>query len=84
MITRRGDAIDTSCAVFIVYREDDRGNFRIAELGEDDWGDRAVVVDAKVCGGDDNCRIFTVAPDETDTLEYVHAQDGVRYAVETA
>lgn len=80
--TRSGCEIDTSCAVFVEYLQDDRGNFRLAMLGKDDWGDRAVVVDAKVCDEDDDCRILTVAPDGSETLEHVHVDDTTRYAVD--
>jgi hypothetical protein len=80
--TRRGDQIDNSCAVFIEYEQDDRGNFRIATLGEDDWGDRAVVVETKVCDEHGDCHILSVAPDTVDTLEEVHALTSTQYAVE--
>jgi hypothetical protein len=82
--TRSGNQIDSTCAVFIEYEQDDRGNFRIATLGEDDWGDRAVVVSTKGCDEHDSCHLVTVAPDNDGTLEEVHAVASTNYAVETS
>lgn len=78
---RTGRTIDNKCAVFIEYEQDDRGVFRIATLGTDDWGDRAVVVESNVCEWDTDCHVLTVAPDESDTVEEVHANANTEYAV---
>ena len=83
--TRRGDQIDSTCAVFIEYEQDDRGNFRIATLGEDDWGDRAVVVDTKACDEHDSCHLVTViAPGTITAREEAHALTSTHYAVEAS
>jgi hypothetical protein len=79
MNMKLGKEIDNTCAVHIEYEQDDRGNFRIATLGEDDWGDRAVVVSTKPCDEHFHCEILTVAPDESDTLEDVHAKHNTEY-----
>lgn len=84
MNTRRGDQIDNTCSVFIEYEQDDRGIFRIATLGEDDWGDPAVVVSTKACDEHDSCHLVTVAPDTEGTLEEVHAITTNQYAVEAS
>jgi hypothetical protein len=82
--TRSGDQIDNTCAVFIEYEQDDRGNFRIATLGEDDWGDPAVVVSTKACDEHDSCHLITVATDTVGTREEVHAITTNQYAVEVS
>jgi hypothetical protein len=83
--TRRGDQIDSTCAVFIEYEQDDRGNFRIATLGEDDWGDRAVVVGTERCDEHSDCHLITViAPGTITAREEVHALTSTHYAVETS
>jgi hypothetical protein len=83
MLTKLGAEIDTTCAVFIEYEQNDRGNLWVPALGADDWGDRAVVVNSEVCADDDHCHVLTVAPDEDGTLVYVHADDLTEYAVDT-
>lgn len=81
--TRRGGEIDNTCSVFIEYEQDDRGNFRIATLGEDDWGDRADVVDTKPCDEHNDCHLITVlVPGTTDAHEEAHALTSTQYAVE--
>lgn len=41
----------------------------------DGWGDDAVVLDWQTCVEHPDCRVLTVAPDSTDTLERVHVGD---------
>ncbi len=84
MNTRRGEQIDKTCSVFIEYEQDDRGIFRIATLGVDDWGDPAVVVDTKACDEHDSCHLVTVATDTIGTREDVHAITTNQYAVEVS
>ena len=91
---RLGRDLDNACAVHIGYLENDRGDFVVPVLTEDEWGDRAVVVRAELCDDsnrglahakahrDGDCYVLTVAPDETDTLEYVHADGDMHYAVQ--
>lgn len=50
-------------------------------LTRDSWGDRAPIVDWQTCQTHEGCRVLTVAPDDTDTLEYPHAADNESYAV---
>ena len=47
----------------------------------DHWGDRAVVLEAEPCTEHDGCRVLTVAPDGTDTLEYPHITNHQRIGV---
>jgi len=81
--TRRGEQIDNTCAVFIEYEQDDRGNFRIATVGEDDWDERAFVVGAERCDEHSKCNLITViAPGTITAREEVHALTDTLYAVE--
>ena len=86
-MTLLGSEIDNRCTVFIAWSENDRGDFVDPHLTTDTWGDRAVVFKVEECDGREGCqhkgcRILHVAPDETDTVEEVHADNNIRYAVE--
>jgi hypothetical protein len=81
--TRPGNSIDNNCAVFITFRKDERGVFCLPNLSVDDFGDRAVVVEADLCEEHDNCTKLFVAPDDSDDMEYVHADNVTEYTVET-
>ena len=83
--TRRGNEIDNTCAVFIEYEQDDRGNFWIPTLGEDDWGDRAVVVSTERCDAHSECHLITViVPGTITAREEAHALTSTQYAVEAS
>ncbi|WP_301123872.1 hypothetical protein [Mycolicibacterium fortuitum] len=91
---RLGRDLDNACAVHIADLQNDRGDFIVPVLTEDKWGDRAVVVAAAPCDegnrrlahakahSDGDCYVLTVAPDESDSLEYVHAEGNMHYAVQ--
>lgn len=81
--TKTATQIDNTCVVFVEYEQDDRGHFSLATLGNDNWGDRAVVVDTKPCGCDGDCRFVMVAPDENETLETIHVDADAKIAVES-
>lgn len=80
MTTVKGREITTSHTVHISYSADERtGQFIWPELTTDDWGDPAVVVEVEPQG--DGTIKLTVAPDHTDTLEYVEADSDTEYEV---
>lgn len=72
----KGSDITTSHAVHIVWD----ANTGQAELTQDNWGDRAVVTNVEDISP--TLVLLTVAPDDTDTIEYVEATKDIEYTVD--
>lgn len=72
-----GGEITTAHRVHISYPN---GGTDTVNLTTDDWGDPAVVVNVEPLA-DGQHVLLTVAPDDTDTLEYAVADIRATYAV---
>ena len=68
-----GSQIDNACVVFVGLRFD--GSLFLTE----DHGERAVVLESEYDGSQ---QILTIAPDATDSIEYVRIDPKGEYVVE--
>ena len=86
MITKAGNEIDNTCAVFIEWEMDERGfSLLFPVIAEDGNGDRAVVIETRICKQDKNCHVLNVwAPNGKGQfrMEDVHVDDTTQHVIE--